>query len=58
MRDRSLRGWVYAGLRVLSITWTDCNETKAATPGPVNPALVDLINGIITGSRSGTVGAG
>jgi membrane protein len=136
MRDRSPRGWAYAGLRVLSITWTGFNETKAAsraaalsyssllglgplvaiailvagfvldskdphlavntlnrvikfvapqvtqyeqlsdpstddsyfpaapapavkpaTPVQVNPELVDLINGIITGSRSGAAGA-
>ena len=31
MRDRSPRAWVYAGLRVVSITWTGFNETKAAS---------------------------
>jgi membrane protein len=31
LRDRSPRGWVYALLRVVSITWTVFNETKAAS---------------------------
>ncbi|MBI5381406.1 MAG: YihY/virulence factor BrkB family protein [Opitutae bacterium] len=31
LRDRSPRGWVYAALRVISITWTVFNETKAAS---------------------------
>jgi membrane protein len=31
LNDRSLRGWLYATLRVFSITWTVFNETKAAS---------------------------
>ncbi len=29
LKDRSPRGWLYAALRVISITWTVFNETKA-----------------------------
>ena len=31
LKDRSLRGWLYATLRVISITWTVFTETKAAS---------------------------
>ena len=31
LKDRSPRGWLYAVLRVGSITWTVFNETKAAS---------------------------
>ena len=31
LKDRSPRGWLYAALRVISITWTVFHETKAAS---------------------------
>lgn len=31
LKDRSPRGWLYAALRVMSITWTVFHETKAAS---------------------------
>ena len=31
LKDRSPRGWLYATLRVISITWTVFNENKAAS---------------------------
>jgi len=31
LQDNSPRGWVYAGLRVLTVTWTAFHETKAAS---------------------------
>ncbi len=31
LRDRSPKGWLYAFFRVISITWTVFNETKAAS---------------------------
>jgi len=31
LRDNTPRGWFYAGLRLISITWTVFNETRAAS---------------------------
>ena len=63
LNDRSLRGWCYAFLRVVSITWTVFSETKVAARaaalsfssllglGPLI-AIAVLIGGFVLGNNS------
>jgi len=62
LRDNTPRGWFYAGLRLISITWTVFNETRAASRaaalsyssllglGPL-VAIVMLVAGFVLNSQ-------
>ena len=62
LRDNTPRGWLYAGLRLISITWTVFNETRAASRaaalsyssllglGPL-VAIVMLVAGFVLNSQ-------